>query len=62
MGRLALLVLVLLPGLPACRITPEAIEKIQVENDLLRQQIHTIKENCEYYREVEVEPAPREEE
>lgn len=55
LGCLGLAALLLLPMLPGCRITPEEIERIEVENQLLREEIHTIRDNCEYYRELELE-------
>ena len=38
-----------------CRITPEEIRLIEVENELLRQQIQVVREKCEYYQEIKVE-------
>jgi hypothetical protein len=43
-------------ALAGCTMTPEEIRVIEVENELLRQEIQTVKENCTYYREVEVRP------
>lgn len=43
-------------ALSGCRITPEEIRVIEAENELLRSQIQTVKENCTYYRELEVKP------
>ncbi len=54
--RLALLA-TLVAGLAGCRMTPEEIERIRTENVLLREQIQTVRENCEYYRELDVRPA-----
>lgn len=52
-GRAAALGILLLAG---CRITPEEIQSIEVENELLRKEIQTIRENCEYYsRQLELE-------
>jgi hypothetical protein len=48
------LVLGLAALLVGCKMTPEEIEKIQVENELLRQQIQVIRQNCEYYRDLEL--------
>lgn len=43
-------------ALPACRITPEEVQRIETENELLRRQIQTIREHCDYYsRELEIE-------
>jgi hypothetical protein len=49
-------VLPLLALAAACRITPEEIERIEVENELLREQIQEVRENCEYYRDLDVRP------
>jgi hypothetical protein len=51
----AVLVASLLLG-AACRITPDEIERIEAENELLREQIQEIRQNCEYYRDLEVKP------
>jgi hypothetical protein len=52
-------VLVLLLALSACRITPDEIQKIEAENQLLRHEIRTIKDNCSYYKVLELgSPAP----
>lgn len=50
-------------ALSACRITPDEIQKIEAENQLLRQEIRVIKDNCSYYKvlELEVEEEPKEE-
>ena len=52
--RLALAAMVL-PALGACRITPEEIQRIETENELLRQEIRVVKQKCEYYKELELE-------
>ncbi|MDH3212379.1 MAG: hypothetical protein OEM05_07820 [Myxococcales bacterium] len=49
---LVLAVLVLAAG---CRTTPEEIQRIEVENELLREQVEIIRKNCSYYRELEIE-------
>jgi hypothetical protein len=51
---------VLLLALSACRITPDEIQKIEAENQLLRHEIRTIKDNCSYYKvlELDVEKEP----
>ena len=53
----------LLLALSACRITPDEIQKIEAENQLLRHEIRTIKDNCSYYKvlELDVEEEPEEE-
>ncbi len=45
----------LLGALPGCRITPEAIQRIETENDLLREQIRTMRMECEQYRQLQLE-------
>ena len=48
-------VLVWLLALSACRITPDAVQKIEAENQLLRHEIRTIKDNCSYYKVLEID-------
>lgn len=38
-----------------CRITPDEIQKIEAENQLLRREIRTIKDNCSYYKVLELD-------
>jgi hypothetical protein len=38
-----------------CRITPDEVQKIRIENELLREQIQIVRQNCSYYRDLEVE-------
>ncbi len=52
--RLALAAIYLCPLL-GCRTTPEEIARIQMENELLREQIQIVRSNCSYYRDVKVE-------
>ncbi len=44
-----------LGGVAGCQITPERIARIEVENELLREQVQIIRKNCSYYRELELE-------
>lgn len=37
-----------------CRITPEQIQVIEVENELLREEISLLKEKCEQSRELDL--------
>ena len=46
---------VVLVGVAGCQITPERIARIEVENELLREQVQIIRKNCSYYRELELE-------
>lgn len=45
----------LLVALPGCRITPDEIRNIETENDLLREQIRTMRMECEQYRQLQLE-------
>ncbi len=49
--------LALLPALIVlgCQMTPEEINRIQVENELLREQVRIIRQNCSYYRDLQLE-------
>jgi hypothetical protein len=55
------LLLALLVGLATwgCKTTPEEIREIQAENELLRQQVNTMRQNCEYYRDIEIRPGEK---
>ncbi len=46
---------IVLVGVAGCQITPERIARIEVENELLREQVQIIRKNCSYYRELELE-------
>jgi hypothetical protein len=39
-----------------CRMTPDEIRAIEVENELLREQIHELRERCTQGRELELRP------
>jgi len=57
------LVALVLTGTAACRITPQEIERIETENDLLREQIRVMRTECEQYKQLELhidEPGPKE--
>jgi hypothetical protein len=41
--------------LGACRITPDEIQRIETQNQLLREEIRVVKQKCEYYKELELE-------
>jgi hypothetical protein len=56
---LGFLCLFLLGALPGCRITPDAIQRIETENDLLREQIRTMRVECEQYRQLQLDIEPR---
>jgi hypothetical protein len=56
-ARLAAALLLL--ALPACRITPDEIARIETENDLLREQIRVMRSECEQYRQLDLEVEPR---
>lgn len=38
----------------ACRITPDEIQRIETENALLREQIQTMRTECEQYRQIDI--------
>ncbi len=38
-----------------CAMTTPEITRIQVENELLREQVRIIRENCSYYRDLRIE-------
>jgi hypothetical protein len=60
----ALAALLIALALPACRITPDEIQRIETENELLRQQIQTMRLECEQYRQIDIgvdNPAPKQE-
>jgi hypothetical protein len=50
------------PLLGACASTPAELQRMRVENELLREQLRVVRSNCSYYRDVEMEleetPAP----
>lgn len=50
--RLGALALAL--ALPACRMTPDEIQRIETENELLREQIQTMRLECEQYRKIDI--------
>ena len=48
--------------LGACAGGPGEVERLRVENELLREELRIVRANCSYYRDVEMEveeePAP----
>lgn len=42
-------------ALPACRMTPDEIQRIETENELLREQIQAMRSDCEQSRDVRVD-------
>ena len=62
MRTLTLLVALLGGLLSGCSLTPDEIERIRVENQLLREELGIVRENCSYYRglklEIDSDPAP----
>jgi hypothetical protein len=51
--RLLLAALVAL-AVPACRITPDEIQRIETENELLREQVQSMRLECEQYRKIDI--------
>ena len=58
MTRLWLLFAVFVLG--GCATTPDEVERVRMENELLREQIRIIKHNCGYYRDLEILPPEQE--
>ena len=62
MIRIAILGVLWGAVLPGCQLTPDEIDQIRVENELLREELQVVRQNCSYYRglevEIEEEPAP----
>ena len=45
-----------------CASTPDELAKLRVENELLREQLQIVRQNCSYYRDLELkldEKAPK---
>jgi hypothetical protein len=51
--RLLMAALVAL-AVPACRITPDEIQRIETENELLREQVQSMRLECEQYRKIDI--------
>ena len=58
MRRLTGLAAVLGGLLGGCSLTPDEIERIRVENQLLREELLIVRQNCSYYRGLELEIGP----
>lgn len=41
-------------ALAACRTTPDEIRRIEAENELLREQVQTMRTECEQYRKIDI--------
>jgi hypothetical protein len=41
--------------LAACASGPGEIDRLRVENELLREELRIVRANCSYYRDVEME-------
>jgi hypothetical protein len=50
----AALVALVLGGAAACRITPQEVQRIETENELLREQIRVMRTECEQYKQLEL--------
>ena len=50
------------PLLGGCASGPGELQRLRVENELLREELRIVRSNCSYYRDVEMEveeePAP----
>ena len=55
---LAALALAAAFGVAGCKMTPEEIRVIEAENELLREQIQSLRDRCEQGRELELRPEP----
>ena len=42
-------------ALPGCASPPRELARLRVENELLREQLRIVRQNCSYYRDLEVE-------
>ena len=45
----------LLAGVIGCASGSGDLERVRVENELLREELRIVKRNCSYYREVEMQ-------
>ncbi len=45
----------LVTAVSACRMTPQEIQVIETENQLLREQVQRMREECDVYRDVTLE-------
>ena len=43
------------PLLGACAGGPGELERLRLENELLREELRIVRSNCSYYRDVEME-------
>lgn len=43
------------PLLGACASSPGELQRLRVENELLREELRVVRSNCSYYRDVEME-------
>ena len=54
-GARGALVFGLALGAAACASGPGEVERLRVEAELLREELRIVKQNCSYYRDVEME-------
>jgi hypothetical protein len=49
-------------ALPGCASPPKELAKLRVENEVLREELRIVRQNCSYYRDLDVqldnEPTP----
>jgi len=42
-------------ALPGCASAPRELSQLRVENELLREELRIVRQNCSYYRDLDVE-------
>ena len=60
-GALAAGALALAAALPGCASAPQELAQLRTENELLREELRIVRQNCSYYRDLDVEldaPSP----
>ena len=50
-----LLPLALAGALPGCASPPKELARLRVENELLREELRIVRQNCSFYRDLDVE-------
>ena len=52
---LAPLALAVAGALPGCASEPKELARLRVENELLREELRIVRQNCSFYRDLDVE-------